>query len=80
MEPDVSIVIPCLDEAESIAGCVEEALIALRRTGLETEVIVVDNGSRDGSGPLALGSSTSRGAATATPTSPASPPPADAMW
>jgi glycosyltransferase involved in cell wall biosynthesis len=54
VEPDVSIVIPCLDEAESIAGCVEEALIALCRTGLETEVIVVDNGSRDGSGALAV--------------------------
>jgi glycosyltransferase involved in cell wall biosynthesis len=54
VEPDVSVVIPCLDEAESIADCVEEALIALRRAGLETEVIVVDNGSRDGSGALAV--------------------------
>lgn len=53
MEPDVSVVIPCLDEVESIAGCVEEALISLRRAGLETEVIVVDNGSRDGSAALA---------------------------
>jgi glycosyltransferase involved in cell wall biosynthesis len=53
VEPDVSVVIPCLDEAASIADCVEDALIALRRAGLETEVIVVDNGSRDGSGALA---------------------------
>ena len=53
MEPDVSVVIPCLDEAESIADCVGEALVALRQAGLETEVIVVDNGSRDGSGALA---------------------------
>jgi glycosyltransferase involved in cell wall biosynthesis len=52
-EPQVSVVIPCLDEAESIAECVEEALIALRRAGLETEVVVVDNGSRDGSAALA---------------------------
>ena len=53
MEPDVSVVIPCLDEAESITDCVEDALIALRRAGLESEVVVVDNGSRDGSGALA---------------------------
>jgi glycosyltransferase involved in cell wall biosynthesis len=53
VEPDVSVVIPCLDEAESIADCVEEALVALRRAGLQTEVIVVDNGSRDGSAALA---------------------------
>jgi glycosyltransferase involved in cell wall biosynthesis len=52
-EPQVSVVIPCLDEAESIAECVEEALTALRRAGLETEVVVVDNGSRDGSAALA---------------------------
>jgi glycosyltransferase involved in cell wall biosynthesis len=53
VEPDVSVVIPCLDEAESIAECVQEALIALRQAGLATEVIVVDNGSRDGSAALA---------------------------
>jgi hypothetical protein len=53
VEPHVSVVIPCLDEAESIAECVEEALSALRRAGLETEVVVVDNGSRDGSAALA---------------------------
>jgi glycosyltransferase involved in cell wall biosynthesis len=54
VEPDVSVVIPCLDEAESIADCVEEAFVGLRRAGLEAEVIVVDNGSRDGSGALAV--------------------------
>ena len=53
MEPDVSVVIPCLDEAESIGHCVQEAFVALRRAGLQTEVIVVDNGSRDGSATLA---------------------------
>jgi glycosyltransferase involved in cell wall biosynthesis len=53
VEPDVSVVIPCLDEAESITDCVEDALVALRRAGLESEVVVVDNGSRDGSGALA---------------------------
>jgi glycosyltransferase involved in cell wall biosynthesis len=46
-------VIPCLDEARSIATCVIAARNALDRGGYEGEVIVVDNGSEDGSGALA---------------------------
>ncbi len=49
----VSVVIPCLNEAASIARCVEEAHQALARAGLEGEVIVADNGSEDGSPELA---------------------------
>jgi glycosyltransferase involved in cell wall biosynthesis len=49
----VSVVIPCLDEAETIAECVTRARAALDEGGLEGEVIVVDNGSTDGSGDLA---------------------------
>ena len=52
-EPVVSVVIPCLDERESIAACVREALDTLQGLGLGGEVIVVDNGSTDGSGELA---------------------------
>jgi glycosyltransferase involved in cell wall biosynthesis len=48
--PRVSIVIPCLDEAETIAECVTRARRVLDENGLEGEVIVVDNGSTDGSG------------------------------
>jgi glycosyltransferase involved in cell wall biosynthesis len=47
------VVIPCLDEAETIAECVARARAALDESGLEGEVIVVDNGSTDGSGDLA---------------------------
>jgi glycosyltransferase involved in cell wall biosynthesis len=47
------VVIPCLDEAETIAECVTRARAALDESGLEGEVIVVDNGSTDGSGDLA---------------------------
>jgi glycosyltransferase involved in cell wall biosynthesis len=49
----VSVVIPCLDEAETIAECVTAARAVLEETGLTGEVIVVDNGSTDGSGDLA---------------------------
>jgi glycosyltransferase involved in cell wall biosynthesis len=49
----VSVVIPCLDEAETIAECVTLARAVLDEQGLPGEVIVVDNGSTDGSGDLA---------------------------
>jgi glycosyltransferase involved in cell wall biosynthesis len=46
---DVSVVIPCLNEANSIAFCVEKAIGAFRVAGLRGEVVVADNGSTDGS-------------------------------
>jgi glycosyltransferase involved in cell wall biosynthesis len=52
---EVSVVIPCLNEAGSIETCVRESREALDRGGYRGEVIVVDNGSVDGSGALAAG-------------------------
>jgi glycosyltransferase involved in cell wall biosynthesis len=49
----VSVVIPCLNEAESIGQCVNAAQSVLDHHGLDGEVVVVDNGSGDGSGRLA---------------------------
>jgi glycosyltransferase involved in cell wall biosynthesis len=46
---DVSVVIPCLNEANSIGICVGKALDAFRSAGLRGEVVVADNGSTDGS-------------------------------
>jgi len=46
---DVSVVIPCLNEANSIAICVEKARKAFADAGLRGEVVVADNGSTDGS-------------------------------
>jgi hypothetical protein len=46
---DVSVVIPCLNEANSISFCVEKALRAFQAAGLCGEVVVADNGSTDGS-------------------------------
>ena len=49
----VSVVIPCLNEADSIERCVRAALRALEASGLAGEVIVADNDSDDGSPLLA---------------------------
>ncbi len=49
----MSVVIPCLNEAESIQTCVSQSLEALRSAGIEGEVVVADNGSTDGSAELA---------------------------
>jgi glycosyltransferase involved in cell wall biosynthesis len=49
----VSVVIPCLNEAENIAECVRRAAEVLEANELPGEVIVVDNGSEDGSAKLA---------------------------
>jgi len=52
-QPLVSVVIPCLNEAPSIERCVELARNTLDDNDLPGEVIVVDNGSTDGSAELA---------------------------
>jgi glycosyltransferase involved in cell wall biosynthesis len=49
----VSVVIPCLNEAENIEHCVSAAFAVLGEHALPGEVIVVDNGSQDGSAELA---------------------------
>jgi hypothetical protein len=53
--PDVelSILLPCLDEAETLEVCVRKALDSLRRLGVAGEVVVADNGSTDGSQDIA---------------------------
>jgi uncharacterized protein (TIRG00374 family) len=47
--PRVTVVIPCLDEEATIAGCVRSAWAGIRAAGAEGEVLVVDNGSTDAS-------------------------------
>lgn len=54
VEPlEVSVVLPCLNEAETVATCVRKAVKCLDSLGVRGEVIVSDNGSTDGSQELA---------------------------
>lgn len=50
---EVSVVTPCLNDANSRGFCVAEAVNAFRASGLSGEVIVADNGSSDGSMQIA---------------------------
>jgi glycosyltransferase involved in cell wall biosynthesis len=52
-EPELSVVIPCLDEAASIEKVVRRAVETMEAAGIEGEVVVADNGSTDGSAELA---------------------------
>jgi len=51
---EVSVVMPCLNEARTLATCIREAKTALAQAGLSGEVVVADNGSTDGSPAIAL--------------------------
>lgn len=50
---ELSIVLPCLDEAETLRGCIENASAFLDAHGVAGEVVVADNGSQDGSQDIA---------------------------
>jgi Glycosyl transferase family 2 len=50
---ELTVVMPCLNEAETVATCVRKAVACLIAHGLDGEVIVADNGSTDGSQQLA---------------------------
>lgn len=47
--PFISVVMPCLNEEESIGECIRDSIDALEKTGYEFEVLIVDNGSTDNS-------------------------------
>ncbi len=50
---ELSVVLPCLNECETVGTCVQKAIAALESAGINGEVIVADNGSSDGSVELA---------------------------
>jgi glycosyltransferase involved in cell wall biosynthesis len=50
---EVSFVLPCLDEAETLAAVIDAARVCIEENGLDAEIVVADNGSTDGSGEIA---------------------------
>jgi glycosyltransferase involved in cell wall biosynthesis len=52
-EPQISVVIPCLNEDGAVGSVVDQAFEGIRRSGRSGEVIVVDNGSTDASAEVA---------------------------
>ena len=53
-EYEVSVVMPCLNEAETLATCIDKAMDAFKRHGITGEVVIGDNGSTDGSQDIAI--------------------------
>jgi len=51
--PDLTILMPCLNEAETLTVCIEKAQLGLQRAGVSGEVLIADNGSTDGSQAIA---------------------------
>ncbi len=52
---ELSIVMPCLNEAETLATCIRKAQTTLHEHGIRGEVVIADNGSTDGSQAIAAG-------------------------
>lgn len=52
---ELTFLFPCLNEAATVAGCIEEVKAQFAASGLEGEILVADNGSTDGSQELARG-------------------------
>jgi hypothetical protein len=50
---ELSIVMPCLNEAETLAACISKAARALRDHAISGEIVIADNGSTDGSQSIA---------------------------
>jgi glycosyltransferase involved in cell wall biosynthesis len=50
---ELTVLMPCLNEAQTLATCIRKARACLERLGLAAEVVVADNGSTDGSQHIA---------------------------
>jgi glycosyltransferase involved in cell wall biosynthesis len=50
---ELTILMPCLNEAETLEICIVKAQDYLKRTGVDGEVLISDNGSTDGSQDIA---------------------------
>ena len=54
MPLEVTVVMPCLNEADTLATCIRKALTAMKNAGIAGEVVVADNGSTDDSRAIAI--------------------------
>ena len=52
-ELELTILMPCFNEAETIGVCIDKARSFLARSGIRGEVLIADNGSTDGSQAIA---------------------------
>ena len=50
---DLTIVMPCLNEADTLGGCIEKAQLGIQHSGVRGEILVADNGSMDDSVQIA---------------------------
>ena len=50
---ELTVVMPCLNEADTLATCIEKAQRAMRENNIKGEIVVADNGSTDGSQAIA---------------------------
>lgn len=50
---ELSVVLPCLNEAETLAVCIRKARASMNELGIDGEVVIADNGSTDGSQDIA---------------------------
>jgi glycosyltransferase involved in cell wall biosynthesis len=51
--PELSVVMPCLNEADTLATCIRKARRAMAEHGVDGEIVIADNGSSDGSQAIA---------------------------
>jgi glycosyltransferase involved in cell wall biosynthesis len=51
--PEISVVMPCLNESRTLGACIRKAKAAIERLGMCGEIVIADNGSTDGSQAIA---------------------------